>query len=58
MIDRVRSITWTIDGRPVLEERSDGTYQIVNWFSLDRDELERLHLVLGALLTEPVSVAL
>jgi hypothetical protein len=48
-IERVQSITWMLDGKPVLVEKQDGTSEIPGWYALTRDSLRLLLIVLQEL---------
>ena len=54
MIEPVKKTTTAYYGEDerIIEENSDGTYNISDWCGLDCDRLIRLHSVLGFVLVE------
>ena len=54
MIEPVKKTTtaYYVEDERIIEEKSDGTYNISDWCGLNRDRLIRLHSVLGFVLVE------
>lgn len=50
----IRKVTsaFYIDDVKLVEERTNGNYDIARWHDVDEDDLKRLHRALGEILTE------
>jgi hypothetical protein len=45
-------VQWEEDGNVLVQENTNGTFNIVDWHMLDEDRLKRVHEALGVVLTD------
>jgi hypothetical protein len=45
-------VQWEADGAVLVQENTNGTFNIVDWHMLDEERLKRVHEALGVVLTD------